>query len=78
MEETTTTIRVMSTDINIVFRVTTQILGTPGPNGDFHRKLQLRKVHPSDLSPSVLVEKLVINSQRKPRMMREVGMIKTR
>ena len=78
MDETTTTIRVMIKDINNVFKVTHQILGYPGPKGDSHRKLQLRKVHPSDLSPSVLVEKLVINSQRKPRRMREVGTIKTR
>ena len=78
MDETATTIRVMTKDITKVFKVTHQILGYCGPKGDSHRKLQLRKVHPSDLSPSVLVEKLVINSQRKPSRMKALGTIKTR
>ncbi len=78
MDETTTTIRVMIKDIANVFKVTHQILGYWGPKGDFHRKLQLLKVHPSDLSPSVLVEKLVINSQRKPTRIRALGTIKAR
>jgi hypothetical protein len=78
MDETTTTIRVMIKDITNVFKVTHQILGYWGPKGDFHRKLQLLKVHPSDLSPSVLIEKLVINSQRKPTRMRALGTIKAR
>jgi len=69
---------VMVKDINKVFNVTHQILGYSGPNGDSQRKLQLCKVHLSGLRPSVLVEKLVINNQRKPRMMRELEMIKTR
>jgi len=78
MDETTTTIRVMIKDITNVFKVTHQILGYWGPKGDSHRKLQLPKVHPSDLSPSVLVEKLVINSQRKPSTIRALDTIKTR
>lgn len=78
MDETTTTIRVMIKDITNVFKVTHQILGYWGPKGDSHRKLQLPKVHPRDLNPSVLVEKLVINSQAKPRRMRALGTIKAR
>lgn len=78
MDETTTTIRVMIKDITNVFKVTHQILGYWGPKGDSHKKLQLRQVHPSDLSPSVLIEKLVINSQRKPIRIRALGTIKAR
>jgi len=78
MDETATTIRVITKDITNVFKVTCQILGYWGPKGDFHKKLQLRKVHPNDLSPSVLVEKLVISSQRKPSRMRALGTIRTR
>jgi len=68
----------MIKDINNVFKVIHQILGYWGPKGDFHRKLQLLNVHPSDLSPSVLIEKLVINNQRKPRRIRALSTIKTR
>jgi hypothetical protein len=77
-DETATTIRVMIRDIRRVFRVTAQILGYWGPNGDSHKKLQLFRVHPSDFNPSTLVEKLVISNHRKPRIMRVLGTIRTR
>jgi len=57
-----------------VLRVTNHILGKLRPKGDFHKKLQLLKVHPNDFSPSVLVEKVVINSHKKPR---KIGMVNT-
>jgi hypothetical protein len=68
----------MIKDINNVFRVTAQMLGYSGPNGDSHKNRQLCKVHPSDLNPSVLVEKLVISNHKNPRMMRVLGTIKAR
>jgi hypothetical protein len=61
-----------------VLKVINQMVGDMGPKGGFHRKLQLRRVHPSDFRPSVLVEKLVINSHRKPRRIRALGTIKRR
>lgn len=78
MDETRTTRTVMPAATRKVLKVINQIVGDMGPKGGFHRKLQLRRVHPSDLRPSVLVEKLVINNHRKPRRIRALGTIKRR
>jgi len=78
MDETRTTRTVIPAATRKVLRVINQILGDMGPKGGFHRKLQLRRVHPSDLRPSVFVEKLVTSSQRKPRRIRALGTIKRR
>jgi hypothetical protein len=61
-----------------VLRVTNHILGKLRPKGDFHKKLQLPKVHPNDFSPSVLVEKVVLINHQKPRKIGILNAIKTR
>jgi hypothetical protein len=61
-----------------VLRVTNHILGKLRPKGDFHKKLQLSKVHPNDFSPSVLVEKVVLINHQKPRKIGILNAIKTR
>jgi len=61
-----------------VLRVTNHILGKLRPKGDFHKKLQLLKVHPNDFSPSVLIEKVVLINHQKPRKIGILKAIKTR
>ncbi|GAI66027.1 unnamed protein product, partial [marine sediment metagenome] len=63
--ETKTTIMVIIIARIKVLRVTNHILGKLRPKGDFHKKLQLLKVHPNDSSPSVLVENVVIINHKK-------------
>ncbi|GAI86130.1 unnamed protein product, partial [marine sediment metagenome] len=57
-------------------RVASHILGKLGPKGDFHKKLQLLKVHPNDSSPSVLVENVVITNHIKTRKIGILNAIK--
>jgi len=61
-----------------VLRVASHILGKLGPKGDFHKKLQLLKVHPNDFSPSVLVENVVISNHKKTRKIGILNAIKAR
>jgi hypothetical protein len=66
----------MIKDIMSVFRVTCQMLGTRGPNGDSHKNRQFWSVQPRDLRPSVRVEKEVMRSHTYPTAITRLGMIK--
>jgi len=69
---------VMIRDITSVLSVTPQILGNLGPNGDSHKNRQFASVQPSDLSPSVLVEKEVMMSHTYPTAITKLGMARIR